>query len=49
MPTIQPADDIAAIFMIKQVHAHPHEVSIFAGGPLTNLALAVRLDPDSPG
>jgi inosine-uridine nucleoside N-ribohydrolase len=34
--------------MIEQVHAHPHEVSIFAGGPLTNVALAVRLDPDFP-
>ena len=36
----------APVFMIEQVvHAHPHDVSIFAGGPLTNLALAVRLDP----
>jgi len=48
MPEIKPARDRAAIFMIEQVHAHPHEVSIFAGGPLTNLALAVRLDPDFP-
>ena len=31
--------------MIRQVHAHPHEISIFAGGPLTDLALAVRMDP----
>ena len=48
MPEIKPSSDRAAIFMIEQVHAHPHEVSIFAGGPLTNLALAVRLDPDFP-
>jgi inosine-uridine nucleoside N-ribohydrolase len=46
MPGIKPASERAANFMIEQVHAHPHEVSIFAGGTLTNLALAVRLDPD---
>jgi inosine-uridine nucleoside N-ribohydrolase len=48
MPKIKPSSDRAATFMIEQVHAHPHQVSIFAGGPLTNLALAVRLDPDFP-
>jgi inosine-uridine nucleoside N-ribohydrolase len=47
-PGIQPVAGLAPVFMIEQVHAHPHEVSIFAGGPLTNLALAVRLDPDFP-
>ncbi|PYE18404.1 inosine-uridine nucleoside N-ribohydrolase [Paraburkholderia silvatlantica] len=36
----------AVEFMIEQVHAHPHEVTIFAGGPLTNIALAIRIDPD---
>jgi purine nucleosidase len=32
--------------MIRQVHAHPHAISIFAGGPLTDVALAVRMDPE---
>lgn len=37
--------EIAANFIIRMVHAHPHEVTIIACGPLTNLALALRLDP----
>jgi inosine-uridine nucleoside N-ribohydrolase len=35
----------AAMFLVEQVRAHPGAVSIVAAGPLTNLALAVRLDP----
>jgi len=37
--------DTAADFLIREVHAHPHQVTIVAAGPLTNLALAIRLDP----
>ncbi len=35
----------AAQWMIDQTKAHPGEIEILAAGPLTNLALAVRLDP----
>jgi inosine-uridine nucleoside N-ribohydrolase len=35
----------AADFLVRQVRAHPGEVTIIAGGPLTDLALAARLDP----
>ena len=45
MPSITPADGSAAEFMVRCVRAHPGEVSIWAAGPLTNLALAARLDP----
>lgn len=44
-PTTKPADEDAAHFIIRMVHKYPHQVTIYAAGPLTNLALAVRLDP----
>lgn len=44
-PHIKAVDEDAAHFLIRQVHAHPHEVTIIALGPLTNIALAIRLDP----
>lgn len=44
-PTTKPADEDAAHFLIRMVHKYPHEVAIYEGGPMTNLALAVSLDP----
>ncbi|GBQ34891.1 nucleoside hydrolase [Gluconacetobacter azotocaptans] len=44
-PTLRPVDESAALFLIRQVHAHPHAVTIVSAGPMTNLALAIRLDP----
>jgi inosine-uridine nucleoside N-ribohydrolase len=44
-PTTKPLDEDAAHFLIRQVHAHPGEVTIYAGGPLTNIALALSIDP----
>jgi inosine-uridine nucleoside N-ribohydrolase len=45
-PATKPLDDDAAHFLIRQVHAHPHEVTIIAMGPLTNIATALTIDPD---
>ena len=45
-PTTKPANEDAAHFMIRMLHKYPHEVTIYAAGPLTNLALAQALDPE---
>lgn len=36
----------APSFMVQMVRKYPHQVSIYAAGALTNVALAVRMDPD---
>ncbi|PHN60303.1 MULTISPECIES: nucleoside hydrolase [Pseudomonas syringae group] len=38
--------ETAVQFIIDSVRAHPHEVTLLATGPLTNLALAIRQAPD---
>jgi purine nucleosidase len=43
---IKPEQEHAARFIVKTVRANPHEVTIYAGGPLTNIALAIALAPD---
>lgn len=44
-PTLKPIEEDAVHFLIRQVHAHPHMVTIYAAGPLTNIALAISIDP----
>ncbi len=44
-PRTQPSDEDAAHFLIRQVRAHPGRVTIFAAGPLTNIALAIAIEP----
>jgi len=47
-PTTTPLDEDAAHFLIRMVRKYPHEVTIYEGGPMTNLALAISLDPQFP-
>ena len=47
-PALKAEDEDAAHFIIRMVHRYPHEVTIYAGGPLTNLAQAISLDPNVP-
>ena len=35
----------AAHFLVRMVRQYPHEITIYAGGPMTDLALAIALDP----
>lgn len=46
MPKLKPIDEDAVHFLIRQVRAHPHQVTIYAAGPLTNIALALSIDPE---
>jgi purine nucleosidase len=43
---LKPQQEHAARFIIKAVRENPGLVTIYAGGPLTNLALAIALAPD---
>lgn len=44
-PTGAPIDQSAANFIIEQVMSQPGEITLVPIGPLTNIALALRLEP----
>jgi purine nucleosidase len=48
-PTTKPADEDAAHFLVRTVHKFPNQVTIYEGGPMTNLALAISLDSEFAG
>jgi inosine-uridine nucleoside N-ribohydrolase len=45
-PHIHALPGTAAEFIVKMVHKYPGQVVLWAGGPLTNFALALKLDPE---
>jgi purine nucleosidase len=47
-PTTNPAAEDAVHFLLRKVHQFPHEVTIYEGGPMTNLAVAISIDPQFP-
>ena len=44
-PTTRPSTEDAAHFLVRLVGKYPHEVTVYAAGPMTDLALAIALDP----
>jgi inosine-uridine nucleoside N-ribohydrolase len=47
-PTIKASTEDAAHFMVRLVRQYPHEVTVYAAGPMTNLALAIGMAPEFP-
>jgi inosine-uridine nucleoside N-ribohydrolase len=47
-PTLKASTEDAAHFLVRMVRQYPHEVTIYTAGPLTDLALAIALDPQFP-
>jgi inosine-uridine nucleoside N-ribohydrolase len=48
-PRLKPRSGHAVNFIVETLRAHPGEVVLYCAGPLTNVALAVRLAPDVVG
>ncbi|AMM18858.1 hypothetical protein AX769_00260 [Frondihabitans sp. PAMC 28766] len=46
--TVAAADGTAARMLVALAHAHPGRLQVVAVGPLTNLALALQLEPELP-
>ena len=47
-PTRRPSNEAAATQLVRLAHAHPGALTIVATGPLTNIAIALLLEPELP-
>lgn len=43
---VEPSSENAVDFIVRQVKENPHEVTLFVIGPATNIALAVKKNPE---
>lgn len=46
LPTTKAISEDAPHFLVRMVHKYPHQVTVYAAGPMTNIAAAVLLDPE---
>jgi len=44
-PTTKSSTEDAAHFLVRMMNKYPHDVTVYAAGPMTDLALALALDP----
>ncbi|HEY0339944.1 MAG TPA: nucleoside hydrolase [Steroidobacteraceae bacterium] len=47
-PTTKPSTEAAANFLVRKVREFPGQVTIYAAGPMTDIALACEIDPQFP-
>src|SRR6266446_7456179 len=47
-PKTKPLSEDAAHFLIRMVRQFPNQITVYEGGPMTNLALAIAIDPQFP-
>ncbi len=47
-PTIKASSEDAPHFLVRLARKYPHEITIYAAGPMTDLALAIALEPHFP-
>lgn len=45
-PNGKPIEESAASFLVNQAKANPGKITVVALGPLTNIALAIQMDPE---
>lgn len=47
-PAIKASTEDAAHFLVRMVRQYPRDVAVYAAGPMTDLALAIAIDPEFP-